>query len=189
MSQTKKPEPKKKNTGQFKKGNTVGKKTQFEKDNKAACKYKPEYCDMLIEYFNQPATRIEYKETYYKGEVNGRTPIIVPNEYPTFELFAAKLGVSVRTLTNWCEQDRRFADCYARAKEIQYGKLTSLAVTGLYNPVYAKFEAVNNHNKQDKSEVEQKISGNISGVDDKTLALIERVERRLNGDKKNDCKQ
>ncbi len=189
MSQTKKTEPKKKNTGQFKKGNTVGKETQFEKENKAACKYKDEYCDMLIDFFNQPATRVEYKETYYKGELTSRVPIVVATEYPTFELFAAKLGVSVRTLKNWCEQDRRFADYYARAKEIQLGKLTSMAVTGLYNPVYAKFEAVNNHNKKDKSEVEQKISGNVGGVDDRTLALIERVERRLNGSKKDTDKK
>ncbi len=188
MSQTKKSEPKKKNTGQFKKGNEIGKETQFEKDNQAACKYKPEYCEMLIDYFNQPPTRVEYKETYFKGELSSRVPIIVPAEYPTFELFAAKLGVSVRTLKNWSEKYPRFADYYARAKEIQLGKLTSLAVTGLYNPVYAKFEAVNNHNKQDKSEVEQKVSGSISGVDDKTLALIERVERRLNGNKKDSQK-
>ncbi len=184
MSQTKKSETKTKNTGQFKKGNEVGKKTRFEKDNKAASKYKPEYCEMLIDYFNQPSTKVEYKETYYKGELNSRTPIVMPAEYPTFELFAAKLGVSVRTLKNWCEEDPRFADCYARAKEIQYGKLTSLAVMGIYNPVYAKFEAVNNHDKQDKSEVEQKVSGNIGGIDDKTLKLIERVEKRLNGNKK-----
>ena len=144
---------------------------------------------MLIDFFNQPATRVEYKETYYKGELTSRVPIVVATEYPTFELFAAKLGVSVRTLKNWCEQDRRFADYYARAKEIQLGKLTSMAVTGLYNPVYAKFEAVNNHNKKDKSEVEQKISGNVGGVDDRTLALIERVERRLNGSKKDTDKK
>lgn len=181
MSRTKNNEPKKKNTGQFKKGNKVGEETQFEKDNKAACKYKPEYCEKLIDYFNQPATRVEYKETYYKGELNARIPIVMPAEYPTFELFAAMLGVSVRTLKNWCDKYPRFADCYARAKEIQYGKLTSLAVTGLYNPVYAKFEAVNNHDKKDKSEVEQKVSGTVNAVDDKTLRLIERVERRLDG--------
>lgn len=57
------------------------------------------------------------------------------------------------------------------------------ALRGLYNPIYAKFEAVNNHNQKDKQEVETNVSG--VGLDDKTRALIERVERRLHdGEKK-----
>lgn len=43
--------PKKSNKGQFAKGNTVGEQTRFEKENAAANKYKDEYCDMLIEFF------------------------------------------------------------------------------------------------------------------------------------------
>lgn len=173
---------KKKNTGQFKKGNTVGKETRFKKDNTVASKYKEEYCDQLIDYFNQPPTRVEYKETYFKGELTSRTPIILPAEYPTFELFAAKLGVTTDTLKNWSEKYPRFGDCYARAKEIQFGKLTSMAVTGLYNPVYAKFEAVNNHKQKDKQEIDTSVNGSVN-IDQKTKALIERVEQRLNAEK------
>lgn len=173
---------KKKNTGQFKKGNTVGKETRFKKDNTVASKYKEEYCDQLIDYFNQPPTRVEYKETYFKGELTSRTPIILPAEYPTFELFAAKLGVTTDTLKNWSEKYPRFGVCYARAKEIQFGKLTSMAVTGLYNPVYAKFEAVNNHKQKDKQEIDTSVNGSVN-IDPKTKALIERVEQRLNAEK------
>ena len=125
-----------------------------------------------------------YKETYYKGELTSRTPIILPEEYPTFERFAAQIGVSTGTLKNWCEKNRRFADCYARAKEIQLGKLTSMAVIGVYNPIYAKFEAVNNHNQKDKQEVDTKVTG--APVDEKTLKLIERVEKRLNAEPNKD---
>lgn len=175
-------ESKKKST-KFKKGNTIGKETRFEKDNKAACKYKEEYCDKIIEFFNKPATRVEYKETYYKGELTSRTPIIVPEAYPTFELFAASLGVTADTVRNWTEISPRFKFYYARAKEIQLGKLTSMAVTGLYNPVYAKFEAVNNHNQKDKQEIDTNIKE--MAIDDKTKALIERVEKRLNAEQKN----
>lgn len=168
--------------GQFQKGNTEGKK--FEKDNEVALKFKEEYCDLIIEYFSKPPTRVEYKETYYKGELTSRTPIILPEEYPTFERFAAQIGVSTGTLKNWCEKNRRFADCYARAKEIQLGKLTSMAVIGVYNPIYAKFEAVNNHNQKDKQEVDTKVAG--APVDEKTLKLIERVEKRLNAEPNKD---
>lgn len=186
MSQTKKPtETKKRNEkGQFVKGNKIGEETRFQKENEAACKYKEEYCDKLMEFFNQPDVDIQYKEVYNaKGEVVSRTPIMLPAAYPTFELFAASIGVTTGTLKNWCEQHPRFKDCYARAKEIQLGKLTSNALRGLYNPIYAKFEAVNNHNQKDKQEVETNVSG--VGLDDKTRALIERVERRLHdGEKK-----
>ena len=181
-TKTKKGTVKRNAKGQFTKGNDIGKKTRFEKDNEIACKYKEEYCEQLIEYFSQPSTRVEYKETYFKGELSSRTPILLPNEYPTFEMFAAKIGVTTETLRNWCNDHPRFKDSYARAKELQLAKLTSNAMTGLYNPLYAKFEAVNNHNKKDKQEVDTNLSGGVATVlDDKTKALIERVGKRLNG--------
>lgn len=181
----KKPVKKRNSKGQFVKGNTIGEETRFERENAAATKYKEEYCQQLIDYFSKPATRVEYKETYFKGELSSRTPIVVPEEYPTFEMFAAKIGVTTDTLRNWCEDHPRFRYYYARAKEIQLGKLTSNAITGLYNPVYAKFEAVNNHNQKDKQEVETSVSGSLGvPMDDKTRALIERVEKRLSATEK-----
>lgn len=176
--------PKKSSKGQFEKGNKVGEQTRFDKENAAANKYKDEYCDMLIEFFNKPATRIEYKKNYVKGELSSETPIVVPAEYPTFELFAASIGVTTKTLLNWCDKHPRFSYYYARAKEIQLGTLTSCAVMGLYNPLYAKFEAVNNHGQKDKTEVDTNVTGDVIHYDDKDLALIRRVEERLNGKKK-----
>lgn len=185
MSQTKKPtETKKRNArGQFVKGNKIGEETRFQKENAASCKYKEEYCDKLLEFFNTPDVEVQYKETLDKqGKVVARTPILLPPPYPTFELFAASIGVTTGTLLNWTKEHPRFADCYARAKEIQLGKLTSNAIRGLYNPIYAKFEAVNNHNQKDKQEVETNVTD--VALDDKTRALIERVERRLHDSEK-----
>ena len=187
MSQTKKPaETRKRNArGQFVKGNKIGEETRFKKENEASCKYKEEYCEKLLEYFSKPAVEIQYKRTFdRKGNVLSETPIMLPAEYPTFELFAASIGVTTGTLLNWSKEYPRFADCYARAKEIQLGKLKSNTLRGLYNPIYAKFEAVNNHDQKDKQEVDTNVSGNALGLDDKTRALIERVERRLNGGEK-----
>lgn len=170
--------------GQFVKGNEIGSETRFSEGHKFSDKYKEEYATELLDFFSQPATRVEYKETYFKGELTSRVPIVVANEYPTFQLFAAKIGVTMETLRHWCERYPQFNDTYIRAKEIQLGKLTSNTLTGLYNPVYAKFEAVNNHHMTDKQVTESKVEGNVStGLDDKTKALIERVARRLNGDK------
>ena len=193
MSQKKETTPKKKTAnkkgavrnakGQFVKGNIIGEETRFQKDNAAACKFKEEYCDRIIEFFSQPAQKTEYKEIYFKGELTSRVPIVVATEYPTFELFAASLGVTTETVKNWTEISPRFKSCYARAKEMQLGKLTANAIAGLYNPVYAKFEAVNNHGKADKQEVETNVVG---GLDEKTLAMIQRVGERLNGKKEDE---
>lgn len=164
--------------GQFVKGNKIGRETRFQKENEAACKYKEKYCDKLMEFFNQPDVEIQYKEVFNRrGEIVARTPIMLPAAYPTFEIFAASIGVTTRTLLEWSKQYPRFSDCYARAKELQLGKLTSNALRGLYNPIYAKFEAVNNHNQKDKQEVETNVSG--FSLDEKTRALIEKVEKRL----------
>ena len=180
MSQTKKRSnaTKRNAKGQFVKGNKIGEETRFKKENIAACKYKDEYCEKLLEFFTKPDVEIQYKEIFDKnGNVVSRTPIMLPAAYPTFEMFAASIGVTTRTLTEWCNKHPRFSAYYARAKEIQLGKLTSNALRGLYNPIYAKFEAVNNHNQKDKQEVETNVSGTV--IDEKTRALIERVERRL----------
>ena len=76
MSQTKKPAGTKKRNakGQFVKGNKIGEETRFQKENEAACKYKEEYCDKLMEFFNQPDVDIQYKEVFDKqGNVVART--------------------------------------------------------------------------------------------------------------------
>lgn len=166
--------------GRFTKGNTIGKKSRFKEGNIDALKYKDEFCDMLLEYFSQPSTRIEYQEKYSRGQLVSKIPVTLPNEYPTFEMFAAKIGVTTDTLRNWAEDNPRFKHYYSRAKEIQLAKLTSNTLIGVYNPIYAKFEATNNHGLKDKQEVATNVSGELStGIDEKTRALIERVEKRL----------
>ena len=167
MSQTKKPQPGRDERGRFTKEHKIGEATRFEKENAAACKYREEYADQLIDFFNQPDTRTEYTETLNgKGEVIKRVPMIVPNEYPTFEAFAAKLGVTTETLRNWCEQSARFKHTYARAKEMQKAKLISNTLRGMYNPLFAKFEAINNHSMSDKTATDNTVTFNIEFPDE-----------------------
>lgn len=166
--------------GRFTKGNTIGEETRFKEGNTDSLKYKDEFCDLLLEYFSQPSTRIEYQEKYSKGQLVAKIPMTLPNEYPTFEMFASKIGVTARVLRQWKEEYPRFATAYERAKEIQLAKLTSNTLIGVYNPIYAKFEATNNHGLRDKQEVATNVSGELAtGIDEKTRALIERVEKRL----------
>lgn len=139
--------------GRFIKGHTFSESQLFEKENAAACKYKPEYCGRMLEYFNQPPTRVEYWRRYDKeGKILEEKPMVVPNEYPTFEGFAASIGVTTRTLLNWCEENHRFSHYYARARELQKGKLITNTLSGFYNPQFAKFEAINNHGMTEKTQ-------------------------------------
>lgn len=147
----------KSNSGQFKKGNPVGSETRFAKENKAADKYDEKYCDMLLEYFTVPEPTIIYEEFYDKdGNVARKTPkMILPPKYPTFELFAAKIGVVTNTLTNWRAKYPRFENAYARAKEIQLGIAKLNGVTKQYDSNFTKFILVNDHDMVDKSALEQ----------------------------------
>ena len=137
--------------GRFAKGNDIGKSTRFDKDNTDAVKYRKEYADELVAYFDKPATRIEYEEKYdSNGNVTAKRPIVVPNDYPTFESFAQKIGVCLTTLENWAKRYRRFGDAYERARELQRNNLIINALGGRYNPLFAKFVAMNCHGMSDK---------------------------------------
>lgn len=151
--------------GKFIKGNTSG----FKENNKYACKYKEEYCQELLDFFNVPVVQsIEEKR-------------IITN-FPTFELFAFNLKVTMETLINWCNQYPSFKDAYAQAKQKQKAMLVEGAVRGLYDANFAKFMAVNNFDMSDKKEVDQKVSGDLA-IDDKTLAMVKRVGERMKKEK------
>ena len=116
--------------GRFKKGNGSGEK--FAKGNKAASKYDPAYCDMML--------------TYFRGD----------ERYPQFEEFADKINVTGNTLNNWRAEYEEFNEVYERCHEIQRMKLNKFALLGTFNASYAKFIAVNHHGMAEKTE--QKIS-------------------------------
>lgn len=116
----------------FKKGNTVGIETRFQKGNQVSNKYKPEYCERIIDYF------------------------LTQKPFATFELFAAEeIGVNSSTLLNWCNKYARFRDAYARAKSIQLGRLKILAATNQCDSNFVKFMCINDHDMRDKATVEQ----------------------------------
>lgn len=135
------------NSGQFKKGNTIGKETRFKKDHDLSCKYKPEYCDMLLEYFSNVEREIIYEEFYFPdGSLKGKKPVqVLPPKLPTIEGFANKIGVIHQTLLNWCEQHPQFSNAYARAKQIQKDIIMTNGAQKQYDSNFSKFLLMNNH--------------------------------------------
>jgi hypothetical protein len=157
-------EIKKKNSGQFQKGNTVGTETRFKNNNGAAVKYKDEFCDLMELYFQEQESKVIYEKEYFKdGTLKKEIPkMIIPQKYPTFEAFAVSIGVTSRTLREWADvgedgkaKHPRFSAAYARAKEMQLAIAKNNGITKQYDSNFAKFVLINDHDMTDKVVQEQ----------------------------------
>lgn len=104
--------------------------------------YKPEYCQMMLDHFNQPLYIIKKKEI-----ASGGRKVIVeeekPNSMPTFERFALSIGAVHNTLRNWCKEYPEFLSAYSACKDIQKNFILEHGMMGGYNAGFAKFVAIN----------------------------------------------
>ncbi len=119
-------------------------------------KYKPEYCDEMINFFNKPLFQ----------QVNGEK---LPSFFPTFEKFAVQIKVARDTLSEWKVVHPEFSAAYATCKDLQKDHIQQFGLLGLYNPGFAKFVAINCTDMKDKIEQEntnKNISINIDGEDE-----------------------
>jgi hypothetical protein len=120
----------------------------------ARCKYRPEYCQKLIEFFSTPLfTEKERTYTTKNGTVKTET-YQVPNRLPMFEVFAHEVAnVSRVTLWRWTDAYPEFAEAWERAQELQKNFLIQNGISGLYNPVFTQFVAKNITDMKDRQEV------------------------------------
>lgn len=124
-------------------------------------KYRDEFADQLIEFFNQPPTR----EVTVRDKQGNETTQVLPGFFPTMARFAANIGVCRDTLHDWAHakdlegkpRHPRFSDAYKRAKALQEANLVEGTITGAYNSTFAIFTAKNVLGWRDK--VEQEITG------------------------------
>ena len=135
------------NSGQFKKGNTIGMETRFQKGHDVTCKYDEKYCEELISFFSDVKPEIIYEECYYPdGTVKARRPAsVIPAQLPTFEGFAWKIGVTVGTLLNGANKQ--------------------------YDGNFAKFLLMNNHGMSEKQMSENTfkiVYDNKSSIDEES---------------------
>lgn len=143
--------------GRFAGGNSLGKRSWFGEDNDFATKYDDKYCDELIEWFIKGMNddgEVIYEERYKDGEVVTRIPkMIRPPKLPTFELFAASIGVTKRTLYNWADEHRRFSLAMQIAKNIQLGVIKVNGSNKTFDSNFSKFLCINEHDMTDKVQV------------------------------------
>lgn len=104
--------------------------------------YKREYAAHLVAYFSaEPYQECIETVWHSNGAVRSERVLRVPNRLPTFERFAAELGVSAERLKEWEAQHEAFARAAGRARELQRDFLMQNALLGLYNAAFAKLAA------------------------------------------------
>lgn len=129
-------------------------------------KYKAEYCQDIIKYFDIEPTVPIYDETLDEdGKViNRKETGRRPADLPFLSKYARKIGVVHDTLLEWCKVHPRFSAAYNVAKAIQKEILISNGVSGLYNASAFIFTAKNIAGMRDKHDLEH--SGNIKVIID-----------------------
>lgn len=111
-------------------------------------KYRSVFCQKIIEFFERkPYEDIELPH-YKDGTVSWIDKKRVPRELPTLVSFSRSIGISYVTVHKWLnEKDKQFQKeffvSFLRCKELQKDALIQPALMGLYNPIFAKFVAIN----------------------------------------------
>ena len=107
-------------------------------------KYKSEYCDELVKFFDrEPYYEKELQHFDKDGSYKWSDYKRYPNDLPTFAHFAKKIGVNGDTLVEWTKVNKEFSAAYKRAKELQKEFLIENGLQGLYNATFAIFTAKN----------------------------------------------
>jgi len=118
---------------------------------------------MLIKFFDIEPYK-DVKLPHYKGK--GKTRELVwedikrmANRLPTLRNFAKKIKVSSSTVYLWVEKHKEFSDAFTHAKELRKWFLIENGLNGCYNPLFAKFVAVNITDM--KEQTEQIVKGEL----------------------------
>lgn len=143
-------------------------------------KYKPEYCEQIIAFFDiEPYEEREiphYKGKGDKKEVCWTDYKRMANKLPTLRNFAKMIGVCVATVYNWVDKEngsyrQEFLDAFTCAQEIRKWFIIENGLNSCYNPLFAKFVAINVTDMRDKQELVQ--------TTDKGLVLGETEQQAL----------
>jgi hypothetical protein len=124
--------------------------------------YTDEMPKKLMEHFSIPLYKEVIEETASGGRVV-QVKKLKPSSMPTFERFAINVGVTHKTLLNWCESHPEFLQAYTACKDIQKEFIVEHGLNNNYNAGFAKFIAINVTSFKDKvtHEVDDKVM-NIS---------------------------
>lgn len=137
----------------------------------AKTKYKPEYCQAIIDFFTIDPTREVPVVTKFKNGTVRESSEERPNPLRFFADFAISIGVTDATVVNWAKKHDDFLSAYTRAKALQKAHLITCGLLGLFNSKFAVFTACNITDMSDKQELR---------ADFKQIpATVEELEKQL----------
>ena len=126
-------------------------------------KYKPEYCQKLIKYFDIPLYKTVIQQKMSASGIVKDLEVTVPNDFPTLEGFCWEIDIVPETISNWTKEFPEFFQACKKAKAMQKRFLVAHGLSGGYNSNFAKFVSVNMTDLVDKSEVKTENEHNVKG--------------------------
>lgn len=144
-------------------------------------KYKPEFCQKIIEYFDIPPYQEIVKKRYTRkdGEVIEEFGLRA-NDLRFFEVFAKEIcDVDDSTLVDWTKRYPEFNAAYLYAKKLQLLHLANNALHETFNSYFAVFTAKNISGWRDKVDVEH--SGEMTLLEKYKDQSIEQLKERAQG--------
>ena len=131
-------------------------------------KYKPEYCETIVKYFQIEPLKNEARTVLDKRGVPKEVSISIANKMPTFEGFAESVGVrDYRKVTHdWPKKYPDFAVAKARCKFLQQDFLDFLTLNGFWESRYAMYISTHltGRQVQNSMNVNNKVSGSVTTV-------------------------
>ena len=150
-------------------------------------KYKPEFADQMIEYFESAKPYdIIYKEITTKNGTVIKEPIRVPNDFPQLIDFSISINIHISTLEAWSKDSNKpeFSLAYTRVKAVQKRFLINNGLSGLYNPLFTKFTAINVTDMSDRQEIRvDDATTDPAVLQDKMAKLMSKSKLRIVKDK------
>lgn len=132
-------------------------------------KYKPEYCQQLIDYFSIEPLEIIREQEITDTEGGKYVSRRLPQRFPWFEGFARKIGVHRNTLKNWCAEHPEFAEAYETAKDLQREFLVDIGLSGTTSASFAIFTMKNVCGWRDERDLKLKKAKEEGDIDDDEL--------------------
>lgn len=132
-------------------------------------KYKPEYCQQLIDYFSIDPTKITEDETISSVDGDKLIARRMPQRMPWLEGFARKIGVHRNTLRDWCDLHPEFAEAYETAKDLQREFIVDVALSGAAPASFAIFTMKNVCGWRDERDLKLKKAKEEGNIDDEEL--------------------
>jgi hypothetical protein len=119
-------------------------KKKKNKGGRPRSKYKPEYCEQILDFFSGPAyEEKEVTKIGKGGDVTEGVVQLVANPPLFLKDFAQHIGIHYRSVYPWIAKYPEFKEAYEAAKKLVHERIITNALMGLYNNRFSIFTMKN----------------------------------------------